>query len=88
LQDLVITLGHESIIGRVIIIPAFNNPAFRSDIRASPIDKDKMNCYFPNRLDGSVTEEITDFFQIPYLHSIIAFDEAFFVKRITFDQRI
>jgi N-alpha-acetyl-L-2,4-diaminobutyrate deacetylase len=49
--------------GRVIIVPAFNYPAFRAGTRTSPIDKGNLNRVFPGRPDGGVTEKIADYFQ-------------------------
>jgi N-alpha-acetyl-L-2,4-diaminobutyrate deacetylase len=51
------------IAGRVIIVPAFNYPAFRAGTRTSPIDKGNLNRVFPGRPDGGVTEKIADYFQ-------------------------
>ena len=47
----------------MIIVPAFNYPAYRAARRTSPIDKGNMNRAFPGRPDGSVTEKIADYFQ-------------------------
>lgn len=63
LQELTVTLKPEDISGRVIIVPAFNYPAFRAGTRTSPIDKGNMNRAFPGRPDGTVTEKIADYFQ-------------------------
>ena len=63
LQELAHTLQPEDITGRVIIVPAFNYPAFRAGTRTSPIDKGNMNRAFPGRPDGTVTEKIADYFQ-------------------------
>ena len=62
LQDLAFSLEPDEIKGRVIIVPAFNYPAFRAGLRTSPIDKGNLNRTFPGRPDGSVTEKIADFF--------------------------
>ena len=43
LQELAVTLQPQDISGRVIIVPAFNYPAFRAGLRTSPIDKGNMN---------------------------------------------
>ena len=56
-------LAAADIAGRVIIVPAFNYPAFRAGTRTSPIDKGNLNRVFPGRPDGTVTEKIADFFQ-------------------------
>jgi N2-acetyl-L-2,4-diaminobutanoate deacetylase len=63
LQDLAATLDPSTITGRVIIVPAFNYPAFRAGTRTSPIDQGNMNRIFPGRPDGTVTEKIADYFQ-------------------------
>ncbi|WP_289042020.1 N(2)-acetyl-L-2,4-diaminobutanoate deacetylase DoeB [uncultured Aliiroseovarius sp.] len=63
LQELTVTLKPEDVSGRVIIVPAFNYPAFRAGTRTSPIDRGNMNRIFPGRPDGTPTEKIADFFQ-------------------------
>ena len=63
LQELALTLSPENISGTVIIVPAFNYPAFRAGTRTSPIDKGNLNRSFPGRADGSVTEKIADYFE-------------------------
>ena len=63
LQNLAYTLNPADITGRVIIVPAFNYPAFRAATRTSPIDSGNMNRSFPGRPDGTVTEKIADYFQ-------------------------
>ncbi len=63
LQDLAARLRAEDITGRVIIVPAFNYPAFRAGSRTSPIDRGNLNRAFPGRPDGTVTEKIADYFQ-------------------------
>jgi len=63
LQELTVTLKPDDITGRVIIVPAFNYPAFRAGTRTSSIDKGNMNRSFPGRPDGTVTEKIADYFQ-------------------------
>ncbi len=63
LQELAVTLSADDISGRVIIVPAFNYPAFRAGTRTSPIDKGNMNRAFPGRPDGTPTEKIADYFQ-------------------------
>ena len=63
LQELALTLSPENISGTVIIVPAFNYPAFRAGTRTSPIDKGNLNRSFPGRPDGSVTEKIADYFE-------------------------
>lgn len=63
LHELAATTRTEDISGRLIIVPAFNYPAFRAGSRTSPIDKGNMNRSFPGRPDGTVTEKIADYFQ-------------------------
>ena len=60
LQELTVTLTAEDVRGRIIIVPAFNYPAFRAGTRTSPIDKGNMNRSFPGRPDGTPTEKIAD----------------------------
>lgn len=63
LQSLAHQLRAEDICGRVIIIPAFNYPAFRAQTRTSPIDAGNLNRLFPGKPDGTVTQKIADYFQ-------------------------
>lgn len=63
LHDLAATLSETDVNGRLIIVPAFNYPAFRAASRTSPIDKGNMNRAFPGRPDGTPTEKIADYFQ-------------------------
>ena len=63
LQELALTLDASAIRGRVIIVPAFNFPAFKAGTRTSPIDQGNLNRLFPGRPDGSITEKIADYFQ-------------------------
>ena len=63
MQDLAVTLNPDEIDGTVIIVPAFNYPAFHAGTRTSPIDKGNLNRLFPGKPDGTVTEKIADFFQ-------------------------
>lgn len=62
LQDLAHSLQPDEIRGRVIIVPAFNYPAFRAGRRVSPADQRNLNRSFPGRPDGTVTEKIADYF--------------------------
>lgn len=62
MMNLARTLDPKSVTGRVIIVPAFNYPAFRAGRRTSPIDQGNMNRAFPGRPDGTVTEKIADYF--------------------------
>lgn len=63
LQDLAYNLEPAQVAGRVIIIPAFNYPAFRAAKRTSPIDGGNLNRAFPGKADGSITEKIADYWQ-------------------------
>ena len=62
LQSLALELDPARIRGRVILVPAFNHPAFRAGTRTSPIDGGNLNRLFPGRPDGTVTEKIADYF--------------------------
>ncbi len=62
LQDLALRLNAAEIHGRVIIVPAFNYPAFRAGTRNSPIDNGNLNRVFPGNPRGTVTEKIADYF--------------------------
>lgn len=76
LQDLALTIAPPDINGRVIIVPAFNYPAFRAGTRTSPIDKGNMNRSFPGRPDGTVTEKIAHYFDtvlIPMADIVVDF---------------
>ena len=63
LQHLAYNLDPTRVAGRVIIISAFNYPAFRSAKRTSPIDGGNLNRAFPGKSDGSTTAKIADYFQ-------------------------
>lgn len=63
LQELALNLKSDAINGTVIIVPAFNYPAYLAGTRTSPIDNGNMNRLFPGSPDGSVTEKIADYFQ-------------------------
>lgn len=63
LFDLARSLRTEELTGRVIIVPAMNQPAFIAGTRTSPIDRGNLNRSFPGRPDGTVTEKIADYFQ-------------------------
>ena len=63
LFDLASRIDPQDVSGRVIIVPAFNYPAFQARKRTSPIDGGNLNRTFPGRPDGTVTEKIADFFQ-------------------------
>ena len=63
LQNLAYSLDTAQITGRVIIVPAFNYPAFRAAKRTSPIDAGNLNRAFPGNPCGTVTEKIADYFQ-------------------------
>lgn len=63
LFDLARALTPDQVTGRVIIVPAMNQPAFAAGTRTSPIDRGNLNRSFPGRPDGTVTEKIADYFQ-------------------------
>ncbi|MRX50650.1 N-alpha-acetyl diaminobutyric acid deacetylase DoeB [Paracoccus sp. S-4012] len=63
LFDLAASLKPEDIRGRVIIVPAMNQPAFAAGTRTSPIDRGNLNRSFPGHPGGTVTEKIADYFQ-------------------------
>ena len=63
LFDLAANLAVEDVTGRIIIVPAMNQPAFAAGTRTSPIDRGNLNRSFPGRPDGTVTEKIADYFQ-------------------------
>jgi N-alpha-acetyl-L-2,4-diaminobutyrate deacetylase len=63
LFELARSLRADQVTGRVIIVPAMNQPAFAAGTRVSPIDKGNMNRSFPGRPDGTITEKIADYFQ-------------------------
>lgn len=63
LQELTVTLQPSDITGRVIIVPAFNYPAYRAGTRTSPIDQGNLNRSFPGTADGTVTQKIADYFR-------------------------
>jgi len=62
LMDLALELKASDIEGRVIIVPAFNYPAFRAGSRTSPIDRGNLNRSFPGSPTGTVTQKIADYF--------------------------
>lgn len=63
LQHLAANVSLDDVTGRIIIVPAFNYPAFRAGTRTSPIDGINLNRVFPGKPDGTVTEKIADYFQ-------------------------
>lgn len=63
LQNFAHDLRADDVHGRVIIVPGFNQPAFRAGTRTSPIDKGNLNRAFPGAPDGTVTQKIADYFQ-------------------------
>lgn len=56
------TLKAEDVHGRVIIVPMMNAPAVQAGRRTSPMDGGNLNRSFPGDPDGSVTEQIADYF--------------------------
>ncbi len=63
LFDLAARIRAEDVTGRIIIVPAMNQPAFAAGTRTSPIDQGNMNRAFPGRPDGTVTQKMADYFQ-------------------------
>ena len=63
LQELASTLRPEDLMGRVIIVPTMNFPAFQEGRRTSPIDKGNLNRSFPGSPTGTPTQKIADYFQ-------------------------
>lgn len=63
LFELARSLRAEEVSGRIILVPAMNQPAFAAGTRTSPIDRGNLNRSFPGRPDGTVTEKIADYFQ-------------------------
>lgn len=63
LFDLAATIRAADVTGRIIIVPAMNQPAFAAGTRTSPIDHGNLNRSFPGRPDGNVTQKIADYFQ-------------------------
>jgi len=62
LNDLANRIQQSEIKGRVIIVPAFNYPAYLAGTRVSPIDSLNMNRVFPGQEKGSITLQIADYF--------------------------
>ncbi len=58
LCNLIRTLDHTAIKGRVIILPMANFPAGMAGRRTSPIDDGNLNRSFPGNPDGTVTQQI------------------------------
>jgi predicted deacylase len=55
------TLDPGTVQGRVIMIPAFNMPAFLNDTRLSPVDNRDMNRCFPGNPRGTFSEMLAHF---------------------------
>ena len=62
LNELANNIQASDIRGRVIVVPAFNYPAYQAATRVSPIDSLNMNRVFPGNAKGSVTLQIADYF--------------------------
>ncbi|WP_417691367.1 N(2)-acetyl-L-2,4-diaminobutanoate deacetylase DoeB [Roseibium sp.] len=62
LQELAVRLTADEVQGRVIIVPAMNQPAFRNGTRTSPVDSGNLNRSFPGSPTGTVTQKIADYF--------------------------
>ena len=60
-HELAATLDPATIRGRVILLPALNQPAVAAGTRTSPIDGGNLNRSFPGRADGTVTQKIADY---------------------------
>lgn len=76
LFNLALTLEPEDIQGQVIIVPAFNHPAFLTATRTSPFDQINLNRIFPGNPGGTVTEKIADYFErylIPMADAVLDF---------------
>ncbi|EPC01120.1 deacylase [Litchfieldella anticariensis FP35 = DSM 16096] len=56
------TLDAKDVQGRVIIVPMMNAPAAMAGRRTSPMDGGNLNRSFPGDPDGTVTEQIADYF--------------------------
>ncbi|WP_136069282.1 N(2)-acetyl-L-2,4-diaminobutanoate deacetylase DoeB [Modicisalibacter radicis] len=56
------SLEAKDVHGRVIIVPMMNVPAAQVGRRTSPMDGGNLNRSFPGDPDGSVTEQIADYF--------------------------
>lgn len=67
LFDLAARVHAADVSGRIVIVPAFNYPAFMNKSRTSPIDGGNLNRAFPGRSDGTITEKIADYFQTEIL---------------------
>jgi uncharacterized protein len=57
------TIDARNVRGRLIILPAVNQPAALAGRRVSPIDGGNLNRMFPGDPDGSPTEMIADFIE-------------------------
>ncbi|MHB0775798.1 N(2)-acetyl-L-2,4-diaminobutanoate deacetylase DoeB [Halomonas sp. WWR20] len=55
-------LAADEVQGRVIIVPMMNLPAAEVGRRTSPMDGGNLNRSFPGDPDGSVTQQIADYF--------------------------
>ncbi len=62
LHKLINELEEDDVDGRIIIVPSMNHPAVMNESRTSPIDKGNMNRLFPGNPNGTVTEQIADYF--------------------------
>jgi predicted deacylase len=61
LSNLIRSLDHTRINGRVIVLPMANFPAAMAGMRTSPIDAGNLNRSFPGDPDGTVTQQIAWF---------------------------
>ncbi|MDB2325209.1 succinylglutamate desuccinylase/aspartoacylase family protein [Alphaproteobacteria bacterium] len=61
LSQLIAEIEADQIVGRLIILPAFNCPAVLASERISPLDGRNMNRAFPGDPDGGPTDMLADF---------------------------
>ena len=61
LTKLVNSIDATEVIGRIIVVPYMNHPAFTGAARNSPIDGANLNRVFPGSPTGGVTAKIADY---------------------------
>lgn len=61
IRHLMNTVEAEQVMGRLILIPSLNHPAFMAATRTSPIDGVNMNRAFPGSTTGTITQKIAAF---------------------------
>ncbi|TWB87254.1 hypothetical protein FBZ93_12235 [Bradyrhizobium macuxiense] len=75
LMNLIRSLRHEDVRGRLLILPGANAPAVRADRRNSPLDDGNLNRQFPGDPDGGPTSMIAHFIESELLPRVnYAFD--------------